>query len=115
MPKKRREVAVWLQDDAARLMVGALPSGNLPSRWAVQGEIVEEVMAGIWLKANTIQEFRPITSGPNQTTKQIDWLFKSEQLLIMWGAILTIQAFEGGQIDIGFRTALPEDSNGWTR
>ena len=92
---ERRDVAVWLHDESARVIVGA-PSAATPSRWAVQGEIVEEVGAGLWLKANTVEEFRP---GGGQ----VNWLFKSSQLFIPWHAIVTIQAFEGGAKEIGFR------------
>jgi hypothetical protein len=95
---KRRDVAVWLADGMARLIVGALPAAK-PSRWAVEGVIVEEVGVGIWLKANTIQEFRPL----NKRVKQVNWMFKSDQLLIRWDAIITIQAFEGGEIQIGIK------------
>jgi hypothetical protein len=48
----KRDVAVWLLDHAARLIVGAQPRDK-PSRWATQGVIVEEVGFGIWLKADT--------------------------------------------------------------
>jgi hypothetical protein len=30
-------------------------------------------------------------------------MFKSSELLIGWGAIITIQAFEGGSKEIGFK------------
>ena len=94
---KRRDVAVWLEDGAARLIVGASPA-NKPSRWAIQGTIVEEVGVGVWLKADTFQEFRPLDKG----VKQVNWLFKSSQLLIPWAAVLTIQAFEEGTKEMGF-------------
>jgi hypothetical protein len=97
---KRRDVAVWLEDGWARLIVGALPVEQ-SSRWAVQGVIVEEVGVGLWLKADTIEEFRPLDRG----VKQVNWMFKSEQLLIKWEAIITIQAFEGGDKEIGFKAA----------
>jgi hypothetical protein len=51
---KAREVAVWLDDGAARLIVGAGPAKE-PSRWAAQGVILEEIGVGFWLKADTIQ------------------------------------------------------------
>ena len=98
---KRRDVAVWLVDGMARLIVGAppLPEDGTPSRWAIQGVIVDsEVGVGLWLKADTIQDFRPLAKG----TKRVNWLFKSSQLLIPWMAALTIQAFDEGAKEMGF-------------
>ena len=97
---KKHDVAVWLDDASARLIVGAGPAA-IPSRWVVQGVIVEEIGVGIWLKADTIQEFRP----PSMTGKQVKWMFKSSQLLIQWGAVITIQAFDEGKIEIGFKAS----------
>ena len=101
MAKKNPKVAVWLLDDWARRIVGAKPADedSPPSRWAVQGVIVEEVSAGVWLKADTIDEFRPLHAG----VKQVNWIFNSDQLLVKWDAIITIQIFEGPNIDIGFK------------
>jgi hypothetical protein len=62
---KRRDVAVWLDDGWARLIVGAVPAQK-PSRWAIQGVIVEEVAVGVWPKADTVQEFRPLAKGMKQ-------------------------------------------------
>jgi len=45
MYEKSREVAVWLHDNHARLIVGAAPANN-PSRWAIRGTIVEEIGVG---------------------------------------------------------------------
>ena len=98
MEQKSKEVAVWLRDDHARAIVGAAPANN-PSRWAVQGIIGDDTGLGFWLRANIIQEFRPITNG----TKQITWRSTSTELLIRWDAVLTIQVFEGGGDDIGFK------------
>src|SRR4029453_4948007 len=39
MMEKSREIAVWLHDDQARLIVGAAPA-NKSSRWAIRGTIV---------------------------------------------------------------------------
>jgi len=100
-----REVAVWLHDDHARLIVGAAPA-NKPSRWAIQGAIVEEVGVGLWLRTDTIQEFRPIAIG----VKQVNWQFASTQLLIRWDAVITIQVFEGSGKEIGFKPAAPEEA-----
>jgi hypothetical protein len=94
------EVAVWLHDDHARLLVGAAPATR-PSRWAIQGSIADEIGVGLWLRANTIQEFRPVTSG----VKQVTWQFASTELLIRWDAIITIQVFEGGGKEIGFKAS----------
>ena len=65
----------------------------------MQGTIVEEVGVGLWLEADTIQEFRPVAKG----VKQVNWMFKSAQLLVRWDAIITIQAFDGGAMEIGFK------------
>ena len=35
--------------------------------------------------------------------KQVNWIFESSQLLIRWEAIVTIQAFEGDDKEIGFK------------
>lgn len=103
--EQRLNVAVWLKDEWARLIVGA-PPAKTPSRWATQGEIVEEVAVGLWLKTDTIKEFRPgaeeFRPGAGRM-KQVDWMFKSSQLLIRWEAIVTIQAFEGDDKEIGFK------------
>jgi hypothetical protein len=103
MEKKKLEVAVWLLDGWARLIVDA-PSAKNPSRWVTQGTIVDEAAMGFWLKGDntqafTIQELRPVTGG----AKQVNWMFKSSQLFIRWDAIITIQAFEGGAKDFGFK------------
>ena len=98
MDEKSKEVAVWLRDDHARLIVGAQPANN-PSRWAVPGTIVGETGVGLWLKTNTIQEFRSIASG----TKQVRWQFASTELLIRWDAVITIQVFESSGKEIGFK------------
>ncbi len=103
MMEKSREIAVWLHDDHARLIVGAAPA-NKPSRWAIQGAIVEEVGVGLWLRTDAIQEFRPIAIG----VKQVNWQFASTQLLIRWDAVITIQVFEGSGKEIGFKPAAPE-------
>lgn len=100
MYEKSREVAVWLHDNHARLIVGAAPANN-PSRWAIQGTIVEEIGVGLWLRTTTIQEFRPIAMG----TKQVNWQFASTELLIRWDAVITIQVFEGSGKEIGFKPA----------
>lgn len=102
---KGREVAIWLHDDWGRLIVGALPAAK-PSRWVAQGVIVEEVSVGVWLKADTIQELRPLDKGG---VKQVNWMFRSSQLLIRWDAVVTILAFEGGAKQIGFTPAAEED------
>ena len=104
MDDQGREVAVWLHDAAARRIVG-ITDATQPStlsRWAIQGRLVREVGAGIWLRADTVQEFRPLPDG---TVKQINWMFKSGELLVMWNAVLTIQAFDGPSAakEIGFR------------
>jgi hypothetical protein len=93
-----KSVAVWLEDSRARLMVGAPAQVAKRGRWAVDGTIIEDAGAGLWLKADTVQEFRSIAKG----VKQFNWVFKSSQLFIPWGAILTIQVFEGGTKEIGF-------------
>lgn len=95
---KSREVAVWLHDDHARLIVGAAPANN-PSRWAIQGTIVEDIGVGVWLRTKTIREFRPIAVG----TKQVNWQFASTELLIRWDAIITIQVFEDSGKELGFK------------
>jgi hypothetical protein len=100
MEEKSRNVAVWLHDDHARLIVGTAPANN-PSRWAIQGTIVEETSLGLWLMANTIQEFRPIAIG----AKRINWQSASVELLIRWDAIVAIQVFEGSGNEIGFKPA----------
>jgi hypothetical protein len=102
MDKTRAAVCVWLADGAARLIVGAA-AAQMPSRWAIQGAIVDERGFGVWLKADTIEEFRPLDKG----VKLVNWLFKSNELFVRWDAIITIQAFEGGAKDIGFK-ATPE-------
>jgi len=96
---KRHDVAIWLQDDWGRSVVDAKP-GARPSRWVIQGVIVEEVGAGVWVSGDTIKEFRPLDDG---SVKHVSWVFKSSQLLIPWSAILTIQAFDGGAKEFGFK------------
>jgi len=103
MDENSREVAVWLHDDHARLIVGAAPAKN-PSRWAIQGTMVGEIGVGLWLRTNTIQEFRPIAIG----TKQVNWQFASTELLIRWEAVITIQVFEGSPKEIGFKPTTAE-------
>jgi|SRR5215475_6060167 len=103
MMEKSREVAVWLHDDHARLMVGAAPA-NKPSRWAILGTIVEQIGVGFWLRTSTLQEFRPVTIG----AKQVNWQFASSELLIRWEAVITIQVFEGSPKEIGFKPTTPE-------
>src|SRR5438128_7961584 len=79
MDENSREVAVWLHDNHARLIVGAAPANN-PSRWAIQGTMVGEIGVGLWLRTNAIQEFRSSNFG----TKQVNWQFASTELLIRW-------------------------------
>src|SRR5262245_54217592 len=94
MGKVRPGVCVWLEDGVARLIVGAPPrdQDERPDRWAVQGDITEDVGAGLWLKAGTVQQFLQREDG---LRKLADWTFKSPELFIPWQAVLTIQAFEG--------------------
>ena len=101
MDENSREVAVWLHDDRARLIVGAAPATNNPSRWAIQGTMVGENGVGLWLRTNTIQEFRPTTIG----AKQVNWQFASTELLVRWDAVITIQVFESSGKEIGFKPA----------
>lgn len=103
MDEKSREVAVWLHDDKARLIVGAAPANN-PSRWAIQGIIVADIGVGFWLRTTTIHEFRPIAIG----VKQVNWQFASTELLIRWEAVITIQVFEGSPKEIGFKPTTAE-------
>jgi hypothetical protein len=103
MMEKSREVAVWLHDDHARLIVGAAPA-NKSSRWAIRGTIVEEIGVGLWLRTSAIQEFRPVSIG----LKQINWQFASTELLIRWEAVVTIQVFEGSPKEIGFKLTTAE-------
>jgi hypothetical protein len=98
MMEKSREIAVWLRDDHARLIVGAAPP-NKSSRWAIRGTIVEEIGVGLWLRTSAIQEFRPVSIG----VKQVNWQFASTELLIRWEAVITIQVFEDSGKEIGFR------------
>src|SRR5438876_8145705 len=99
MPEeKSKEVAIWLSDGYGRLLVGAA-GAQKSGRWVTQGTIVEEIGAGVWLKTDTIQEFRPVAKG----VKRVDWMFKSSQLLVRWDGIITIQVFEGGVKEIGFK------------
>jgi len=100
MDENSRQVAVWLHDNHARLIVGAAPANN-PSRWAIQGTMVGESGVGLWLRTKTIQEFRPTTIG----TKQVNWQFASTELLVRWDAVITIQVFESSGKEIGFRPA----------
>src|SRR5262245_51438867 len=97
---EKSEVAIWLHDDHARLIVGAAPTGK-PSRWAIQGTIVGEIGVGLWLRTETIQEFRPLPVG----MKQVNWKFVSTELLIRWDAVITIQVFEGSPKEIGFKAS----------
>jgi hypothetical protein len=76
---KRREVAVWRLDQAARFIVGAAPAKK-QRRWVTQGVIVEEVGIGFGLHADTIQELRPLDG---KKTKQVNWMFKSSQLAVV--------------------------------
>jgi hypothetical protein len=98
MDEKTRIVAVWLHDEHARLIVGAAPATK-PSRWAIEGTIVETITVGLWLRTHTIHEFRPFAVG----VKQVNWQFASTELLIRWEAIITIQVFESSGKDIGFK------------
>jgi hypothetical protein len=69
---KRRVVAVWLHEEAARTIVGASHrEGKPPSRWVIQGTIVEEVGFGVWLEADTIEELRR-----GEMADRIEWMFK---------------------------------------
>jgi len=83
--REAHSVAIWLEDSRARLMVGAPAQVAKRSRWAADGTIVEDAGAGLWLKADTVLEFRPIAKG----VKQVNWVFMSSQLFIPWGAIGT--------------------------
>jgi len=98
MDENSRIVAVWLHDDHARLVVGAAPAAK-PSRWAIEGTIVETIDGGLWLRTHAIHEFRPVTMG----AKPVDWRFASTELLIRWEAVITIQAFESSGKEIGFK------------
>ncbi len=98
MDEKPRRVAVWLHDDHARLIVGAAPATK-PSRWAIEGTIVETITVGLWVRTHTIYEFRPFAVG----VKQVNWQFASTELLIRWEAVITIQVFESSGTDIGFK------------
>ena len=99
MDEKSREVAVWLYDDHARLIVGAAPATK-PSRWAILGTIVEEIGVGLWVRTYAVQEFRPVAIG----VKQVNWQSASTELLVRWDAIITIQGFEGSAKEIGFKS-----------
>jgi hypothetical protein len=103
MIEKSREIAVWLHDDHARLIVGAAPA-NKSSLWAIRGTIVEEIGVGLWLRTSAIQEFRPFTVD----VKQVNWQFDSTELLIRWEAVITIQVFEGSPKEIGFKPTTAE-------
>ena len=99
------EVAVWLADDAARLIVGAQPAPEERgrSRWVTKGFIVDEVGGvGFWLQAHTIRELRPAVR--KKPAKHVMWGFKSGQLFIRWDAVLTIQAFESEAKEVGFKS-----------
>jgi hypothetical protein len=98
MDENSRIVAVWLHDDHARLIVGAAPAAK-PSRWAIEGTIVERIDVGLWLRTHAIHEFRPVTMG----AKPVNWRFTSTELLIRWEAVITIQAFESSGKEIGFK------------
>ena len=100
MDGNSRIVAVWLHDDHARLIVGTALAAK-PSRWVIEGTIVETTNVGLWLRTHAIHEFRPITMG----AKSVNWLFASTELLVRWEAIITIQAFESSGKDIGFTPA----------
>jgi hypothetical protein len=100
MDGNSRIVAVWLHDDHARVIVGAAPAAK-PSRWAIEGTIVETNNVGLWLRTHAIHEFRPVTVG----AKSVNWRFTSTELLIRWEAVITIQAFESSGKDIGFTPA----------
>jgi hypothetical protein len=103
MDEKPKEVALWLYDDHARLIVGAAPATK-PSRWAIQGTIVEEIGMGLWVRTCTIHEFRPVAIG----VKQVNWQSTSTELLVRWDAIITIQGFEGSTKEIGFKSTAME-------
>ena len=103
------EVAIWLDDNAARLMVGAAPAAEEAeaSRWVVKGlRVADESGVGLWLQADTIQELRRLPG--KKAVKQVNWMFKSRELFIPWSAVLTIQAFEGAAKEIGFK-AIPAE------
>jgi hypothetical protein len=72
-----------------------------PSRWAIEGTIVETNNVGLWLRTHAIHEFRPVTMG----AKSVNWRFASTELLIRWEAVIMIQAFESSGKDIGFTPA----------
>ena len=98
MAENSRTVAVWLHDDHARLIVGAAPATK-PSRWAIEGTIVETIDVGLWLRTHAIHEFRVVTIG----VKQVNWQFASTELLIRWEAVITIQVFESSGKELGFK------------
>ena len=98
MTENSREIAIWLHDDHARLIVGAEPA-NKSSRWAIRGTIVERIRVGLWLRTSVIEEFRPNSIG----VKRVNWQFTSSELLIRWEAVITIQVFEDSPKEIGFK------------
>jgi hypothetical protein len=98
---------VWLEDGAARRIVGA-PWSEQASRWVVKGvRVGNEMGVGFWLKAEEtiIREIRPADEG--KPPEHVLWGFKSGQLLIKWDAVLYIQGFEGEAKEIGFKLTLP--------
>ena len=103
MAKEKGEVAVWLHDRDARLIVGAELVAPRFSRWVAQGVIVDDGSGvGIWLKADSVLELRPLDTGD---VKPVKWTFNAGQLLIKWSSIVTIQTFEGGSKEIGFKSS----------
>jgi hypothetical protein len=102
------EIAVWLEDGAARKIVGA-PSSDQASRWVVKGvRVGDELGVGFWLKVEEtiIREIRP--ADELKPPKHVLWGFKSGQLFIKWDAVLYLQGFEGEAKEIGFKRTPPE-------
>ncbi len=93
--EKGTHAAVWLNDDGARLFLGA-PQASRVSRWVARGLVGSlESPVGFWLSVDGVQEWK--ADG-----KKIDWSAVSPLCLIRWEYVITIQMLAEKTSQIGF-------------
>jgi hypothetical protein len=97
---KGTHAAVWLNDEGARLFLGA-PQASRASRWLARGLVASpEPPVGFWLSVDSIQELR--ADG-----RKVDWAAVPPLCLIRWEYVITVQTLDAKMSDVGFSIKAP--------
>jgi len=91
-----QHIALWLHDEAAKLLLGRQGEGDRPaSRWVAVATVLEmQSPIGVWVDVSFIEERKPGSRSKTRggaEGKVVRWGIKPGQCLIRWEYIISAQ------------------------